>query len=399
MLSEPDELMFVKMTVNGVENQEPRYAFITIKDADTAAMIGFNPTQYTRTEGIHPHVDLTVSRKGGPVSLPVQFTVTVTDESTTQYNEYLAESGTTPVASLASQDIDYKAGKYKGRLGPGETSTTVRIPLIDDNIAEAIDRFVAHLSVDSSGGEADDSTEWALVSLRDNEELLLQSLPRYCQLTEQGKKKGDQCKLGISLGGPIHDSVSFSVTSSDTSAATVNKSELTFTKDNWNKPQKVTVKAIDDHDYESELVKITVQATFTSGIQVDTKNILEVPILVLDNDTKYLKPNEYMFVPTISAHGSDPKIKLVIGAPATERIDYKAKIRGHSVPSWTNGILVGQTGAEFTFQWFEPPTPPSNPAPYQLIIYEVVITEGLDGYTQVGPSSYYMVVMPPTGGL
>ena len=417
-LTEPDEMMFVKMTINGVENQEPRYAFITIKDGDAAALIGFKPTQYSRQEGTHPHVDLTVSRVGGPVSLPVQFTITATDASTTQYNEFLAESGTSPVQTLASQDADYKSGKFKGRLGPGENSTTVRIPLIDDDIAEPVESFVVSLSVDSTGGAVASKLEHALISVSDDDQLSAQSSSGFCQLVEQGKKKEGQCKIGISLVGEVYDSVRFSVTSSDTSAVTVNKSELTFTKDNWNKPQKVTVTAIGDLDYESEFVKVTVKATFTNGIRIDT--ILEVPIVVRDNDIdcaavakaspdiadaaaasaagRCLKANEYMFVPTISAYGSNPQIKLVLGAPTTERLDYKAEIRGTRTV-WSNGIVVGQTGAEFTFLWTSPPPPPSNPTPYQLIIYEVVITQGLDGYTQVGPSSYYLVVLPPTGGL
>ena len=401
--SEPDELMFVKLTVNGVENQEPRYAFVTIKDGDTAAVIGFNPTQYTRTEGINPHVDLTVERKGGPVSMPVQFTVTASDESTAQYQEHLAENGTTPVHSLASQDADYKSGKYKGRLGPGEQSTTVRIPLIDDNIAEAIDKFVPRLSVDSPGSEVDDSTQWALISIGDNDNVSMQASPAYCQLVEQGKKKSDQCKVALTMSLPIYDSINFSVVSSDTSAVTVNKSELTFTKDNWNKPQKVTIKAIDDHDYESEFVKVTVKATHTSGIQYET--ILEVPVLVLDNDLKFLKPAEYTLVPSITAHGTNIAFRVLLGEAPTEHLDFTLwfTLDGVAEDGWTSGaISPGQK--EIISVRAAAPTPESV-SEYDLLEYNVIIAgkekagSGITGYTPVGSFKVYQVVLPPTGGL
>lgn len=390
--SEPDEMMFAKLTVNGVENVEPRYAFVTIKDGDTAALIGFSPTHYTRSEGTDSYVDLTIVRAGGPVSMPVQFTVSATDANMERYNR---EFDTHKITSIASQDLDYKSGKYKGRLGPGENSATVRIPLIDNNIGEAVERFIGYLTVDSAGGEVTDANE-ALISIRDNDEVLLKASPAYCQLVEQGKKKEGQCKLSISLDTQPDDSMYFSVTSSDTSAVTVDKSELTFTKDNWNKPQKVTIKAIDDHDYESELVKVVVKATLTSGILFE--QILEIPILVQDNDLKYLKDNEYTFIPTISAYGTDPQVQMMLGGPAESEISYYVTVKDYPYPQWNNIIKQGATKPDGSVAW-DAPSIPESMAYFTLIEYKLLVTGMPEGYTQVGPATYYQVVMPPEGGL
>ena len=404
--SEPDEMMFAKLTVNGVENVEPRYAFVTIKDDDEAAVIGFNPTMYTRQEGIDKYAELTITRQGGPVSMPVQFTVTASDAVMAKYNQEQSEAvdssarnsslSTNEVNTPAQEGTDYTAGEYTGRLGPGEQSATVRIPLIDDDIGEAVESFIARLSVDSRGGAVGVGND-ALINVADNEKLIAQSTSRYCQLTEQSKKDG-QCKLAISLVNAIDDTVTFSVVSSDTSAVTTNKSELTFTKENWNKKQKVIIKAIDDHDYESELVKISVRATFTAGIQTDADDILEIPILVQDNDLKYLKATEYTFIPTISAYGTDPQIQMVLGDPAESEVAYYVTIKDYPYPQWTNSISQGATTPDGSVNW-DTPSIPESTAAFTLIEYKLLVTGMPEGYTQVGPATYYQVVMPPEGGL
>jgi len=72
-------------------------------------------------------------------------------------------------------------------------------------------------------------------------------------------------KIEVRLSAPPFDTVSFTVKSSDTSEMTVSKSSLKFTHSNWNTPQTVTLKGIDDSIKDGDRWASVVFGKATSG--------------------------------------------------------------------------------------------------------------------------------------
>ena len=79
--------------------------------------------------------------------------------------------------------------------------------------------------------------------------------------TELEVFEGESGTFSVELAGPPTADVTVSVTSGDTSAATVLPASLTFTTENWNSIQTVTVEAVGDADTDNEEVTVTLSAS------------------------------------------------------------------------------------------------------------------------------------------
>ena len=85
---------------------------------------------------------------------------------------------------------------------------------------------------------------------------------------------------------PVNGNVSVAVASSDTAIATVEPATLTFTAQNWNAPQTVTVAGVDDAGATNSAANVTHMPT---GADYGSVTISSAAVVVVDDDAAGLK--------------------------------------------------------------------------------------------------------------
>lgn len=121
----------------------------------------------------------------------------------------------------------------------------------------------------SSEGLADVEVD---VTVEDNDVQSIFVTPTTLTVNEQ-----DTAAFTVNLTVQPNANVTVSVASNDTGAASVNPASLTFTPENYDQPQTVTVTGVNDADTRTEAVTITVSSSGLPNVTVDTS--------VVDNDT------------------------------------------------------------------------------------------------------------------
>jgi hypothetical protein len=110
------------------------------------------------------------------------------------------------------------------------------------------------------------------VTVEDNDVQSIFVEPTTLTVNEQ-----DTAAFTVNLTVQPNASVTVTVASNDTGAASVSPASLTFTPDNYDQPQTVTVTGVNDADTRTEAVTITVSSSGLPNVTVDTS--------VVDNDT------------------------------------------------------------------------------------------------------------------
>jgi hypothetical protein len=87
----------------------------------------------------------------------------------------------------------------------------------------------------------------------------------------------DTATFSVNLTVQPNSDVTVNIASSDNGAASVSPASLTFTPDNYDQPQAVTVTGVNDADGRNESVTLTVSSTGLPSVTVDTS--------VVDNDS------------------------------------------------------------------------------------------------------------------
>lgn len=245
-LHDPNESFNVKLSnpsngsiVNGT-------ATVTITDNDTAPEMTFNP------------VDYTVNENGGQVTLIINRTQNTAGPLTINYT---TSNGTATVGN------DFAATSGIITFADGETSKTISVSIIDDNILESNERFTVTLS-NPSNGITTNAT--ATVTISDND-AQISIIPTNYSVVEDG------------------GSVTLTVYRDHYTVGTLS---VDYTTSNDT--------AMAGSDYETKSGTIT----FTDG---ETSKDITIPIL---NDSLY-DPNEN-FIVTLS----NPSSGLIVGGSA-----------------------------------------------------------------------------------
>ncbi len=120
----------------------------TIVDDDPGGVFGFSQATYTVNEGDGTAI-ITVQRTGSLIG-----TVTV-NYSTSNFT------------AIATEDFGTAAGTLT--FGPGETSKTFEVPILEDTITESTETFGLQLSGATNGATINGSRQFATVMIIDNE--------------------------------------------------------------------------------------------------------------------------------------------------------------------------------------------------------------------------------------
>ncbi len=136
----------------------------------------------------------------------------------------------------------------------------------------------------------------------DNQRIIAYNYP---QSLNEGQSKTFQVKLNVKPSS----NVSVSFTSSDNSALTISPSSISFTPDNYNSFQNITLSAIEDKDSTSESTNISVSASGLPGVTF--------PVTTYDNDIQTL----FSLVSPININeGTSQTVQIQLsGDPSTSR--------------------------------------------------------------------------------
>lgn len=146
-----------------------------------------------------------------------------------------------------------------------ETTQTITLTGTEDNNAENEETTV---TIASSGLP----TLTLTIHVTDNDTLLLHTNVNTINITE-----GSSAPFQVTLSAQPAAAVTVNVSSPDTNAATVSPASLTFTPDNWNAAQTVTVSGTNDVNVTNESVTLSVASAGFATLQVAAQ--------IIDNDT------------------------------------------------------------------------------------------------------------------
>ena len=260
---------------------------VTVTDDDTAAIV-LSETDLTVTEGDAAGSSYTVRLATRPSD---SVTVSITGHDGTD----LSLSGTT----LSSNMLTFTVDNWN-------TAQTVTVKAGQDNDGANDTGTLTHTA---SGGDYASITKDLPVTVTDNDEPAIVLSETDLTVTE-GDAAGSS--YTVKLATQPSGSVTVSITGHDgtdlsLSGTTLSSNMLTFTVDNWNTAQTVTVKAGQDNDGANDTGTLTHTASGGDYASI-TKDL---PVTVTDNDTAAIVLSETdLTVTEGDAAGSSYTVKL-----------------------------------------------------------------------------------------
>ena len=143
----------------------------------------------------------------------------------------------------ATPGTDYTADSGTLSFAAGDTSKTVTVKVTGDQVDEANETLTLTLSNATGGADIGDATATGTITDDDTRGIVLsKSSVTVTEASGTGRTASYKVKLASQPTG----AVTVAVSSGTTSAATVNKTSLSFTTTNWSTDQTVTVTGVDD---------------------------------------------------------------------------------------------------------------------------------------------------------
>ena len=103
-------------------------------------------------------------------------------------------------------------------------------------------------------------------------------------ITEDTSENGNTISFTINLSVPIFENVTVNVSSDDTTEGTASPSTLTFTNTNYNDPQTITVKGVDDSEDDGDQDYSIVLSVTTDDPNYNSMPDEEIDFTNIDND-------------------------------------------------------------------------------------------------------------------
>ncbi|MBB32522.1 MAG: hypothetical protein CL455_02570, partial [Acidimicrobiaceae bacterium] len=194
------------------------------------------------------NVGYTVTESGGSTAVSEDET---TDTFTVVLNGQPSSSVVFSIASDDEGELTVSAGTLAFTTGNWDTPQTVTVTGVDDTIIDGNQSVDVTVSV-IDGSSDDNFDELADVTItaaaNDNDDAnYVVNWPLFSEGGGSGAAEPDGTStFSVNLTVQPNSNVYMSVVSGDLTAATVSTAELTFTPQNWNNPQNVTVTGVDD---------------------------------------------------------------------------------------------------------------------------------------------------------
>ncbi|MBD1906589.1 DUF4347 domain-containing protein [Funiculus sociatus GB2-A5] len=202
------------------------------------------------------------------------FTVSLSNPSSLPVRINYATANNTAIASS-----DYTTTNGTLTFNAGVTTQTISVPVIGELASEATESFFVNLSNPINATIADNQ---GIGTIIDNDAAGFTISPISGNTTEAGGKATFTVKLN---SAPTAD-VTIGLTSSDTTEGKVSASSLTFSANNWNIAQTVTVTGADDAIADGNIPYSIITAPVVStDSKYNNLNPNDVAVTNIDNDT------------------------------------------------------------------------------------------------------------------
>ncbi|MCE9588992.1 MAG: hypothetical protein K8S99_00530 [Planctomycetes bacterium] len=311
----------------------PADVSVTNTDNDSA---GFTVT---------PTSGLTTTEAGGTASFTVKLTSQPTANVTIAIASSNAAEGTTSVSSLT-----FTAANWN-------TAQTVIVTGIDDSIADGSKAYAVTLNAATSSDTVYNGLNPADVSVTntDNDTAGFTVTPTSGLVTTEA---GGAASFTVKLTSQPTANVTIPVASSSTAEGTTNVSSLTFTPQNWNTAQTVTVTGADDSVVDgSKAYTIVLGAATSSDSGYNGLNPADVAVTNTDNDTPGVTVTPTSGLTTTEAGGtasftvrlnSQPISNVVIGMASTNIAEGTTNVSSltFTPQNWNTAQTVTVTGVD-----------------------------------------------------
>lgn len=233
----------------------------------------------------------------------------------------LQPSSNVTVSVATTGDSDITTGATTLTFTPSNWNTNQDVTV---NAAEDVDLIdgAATISISSTGLETVD----VVATEDDNDTQTIVVMPGSLTLVE-----GSSATLAVSLSNQPSANITLVIATSGDSDVTTNTANLTFTPQNWNTTQEVTVNAAEDVDLADGIATISVSSTSLTTVDIlTTEN---------DNDTQRL-----MVTPTaitVTEGGSDTFAVALAHQPASN-------VMVAVVPTGDTDMTTSQSSLTFT---------------------------------------------------
>ena len=229
-----------------------------------------------------------------------------------------------------------KGGDYEGTVGkltfPAlETEQTIRVPIIDDDLDEAAEAFTVMLT-NAFNATIEDGTATGVID--DDDERGVTVTPTALMIREGGSGS-----YTVVLDTEPTADVTIAVQVPEDAKVVVDETKLTFSVEDWNQAQTVTVTAAQDADAIDNRVTLT---HVVSGGDYDLVTVPSVAMTILEDDTPTL-----LIADAVASEGDGEMVFVVglsIASSQTVTVEY-ATVDGTA----TAGTDYGETSGTLTF--------------------------------------------------
>jgi hypothetical protein len=217
--------------------------------------------------------DVTVTEGNSGTKL-ANFTVSLSNAS----DQAIAVNYATANSSaIAFSDYTNQAGTLT--FAPGITSQIITVPIVGDKVDEANETFLVNLSNPVNAKIADNQ---AVGTILDDDTAGFTISPISNNTTEAG----GTATFSVKLNSQPTANVTLGLASSDQTEGSVSTPSLTFTPNNWNLTQTITVKGVDDVLVDGNIAyNIVTSAAISTDAKYNALNPQDVAIANIDNDT------------------------------------------------------------------------------------------------------------------
>ena len=186
--------------------------------------------------------------------------------------EYVTAGGT----ATAGRDYETTTGTLT--FSALETEQTIRVPIIDDDIDEAVETLTVML-INASNAEIKDGKATGIIT--DDDERGVTVTPTALMIRE-----GDSASYTVVLDSEPTADVTVEIQVPEDAEVAVDVTKLTFTAEDWNQSQTVTVTAAQDADaVADDPVTLT---HVVSGGDYRSVTVASVAVTILEDDTPTL---------------------------------------------------------------------------------------------------------------
>jgi len=332
-------------------NGNPADVSVTNLDNDTAGCL------------VSPTTNLVTTEAGGTAS----FSVVLLSQPTANVTIPVASSDTTE-GTITTSLITFTPANWNA-------PQNILITGQDDAVADGDQPYKIILSPATSGDAAYSGIDPSDVSVKnlDNDSAGILVNPTTGLVTTEA---GGTAQFTVVLLSQPTQNVTIPVSSSDTTEGTVSTTLLTFTPVNWNAPQTVTVKGVDDFVADGNQPYTIVLAPATSAdAGYNNRDAQDVGVTNLDNDSPGIKVTPTTGLVTTEAGGQAQFTIVLLSQPlANVTINMSSSKPGEGVES--------PTSVTFTpLNWSAPQT---------------VTVTGKDDAVADGDQTYTIITAPAT---